>query len=150
MNYTIAQIEDAILAALAPLAVGQGGIARTIASYEGQLDEAASGKGQSLAILPAILVAFASADYRPAGAPLVERSLRFVLLAGSANLKGESVRRREAYDLLDAARALLNFNPLGLDISPLAVERETMIVSAKTLTVLSADLRLSYLEDTTA
>ncbi len=147
MNYTIKQIEDGIIAALAPVTVANGGPVRTLGSYEGQFDETVDAKNQFMVICPAVLVTYLGSSLEPDGAPLFTRVLRFAALHGSANLKSETDRRNDVYTLLDSVRPLLNSNTLGLDISPLLLERETVIATGKHLTIYSAEYKTSFVED---
>ncbi len=148
MNYTIKQVEDAILTALAPITTAQGGVVKTLGSYEGQFGETIDASNQSLAICPAVLVTYLGSSFTPDGAPLFDRVMRFSILHGASNLQSERKRRQDAYSLLDSTRPLLNSNTLGLDITPLIIERESVVASLRSLTIFSAEYRTSFLEDT--
>ncbi|MBI5816691.1 MAG: DUF1834 family protein [Nitrospinae bacterium] len=147
MNYTTMQIEDAILAALAPLSVSSGGAARTLASYDGQFEDAAAGKDQFTIVFPAALAAFLGSDFDARSAPTFTRTMRFGVFCASSNLGSQLSRRRDAYTLLDASRALLNHNTLGLAISPLLIERESAVLSTRSVTVFCAEYILSARDD---
>ena len=135
MNYTVREIEEAILAALAPVSTTGGGAARMVASYEGQFENAATGNAQMIVLYPAVLIAFLGSTFDPSCAPTFERSMRFAVYCASANTGSELARRRGACALLDATRALLNHNSLGLDISPLIVESESVVTSSRSISV---------------
>lgn len=147
MNYTIRQIEDAIITALSPLLSANGGPLKTVASYEGQFGEAVDAANQTMAVLPAALVTFTGAACAPSGAPLFTRTVRFAVLHGSSNLASERARRRDVYTLLDSTRPLLNNSSLGLDITPLLLERETVAATGRALTIIGAEYRTTFLED---
>lgn len=147
MNYTIQQIEDAIIATLAPVTISQGGSVRTVGSYEGQFEETVDGVNQSISICPALLVTYLGSAFAPAGAPLFDRVLRFAVLHGSSNLRSETKRRQDGYALLETSKKLLNNQALGLDITPLLIERESVVATSRKLTIFSAEYKTSYLED---
>ncbi len=147
MNYTIKQIEDAIILALAPVATSQGGVVKTLGSYEGQFEETVDAVNQSISICPAVLVTYLGSAFTPAGAPLFDRVLRFALLHASSNLRSETKRRQDGYALLDTTKALLNNKTLGLDVTPLLIERESIIATSRKLTIFSAEYKTSFLED---
>ncbi|MBI4665365.1 MAG: DUF1834 family protein [Nitrospinae bacterium] len=150
MNYTISEIEDAVLTALAPMSVANGGPLRTLGSYEGQFEEALTGRDQTIVLLPAALVTFTGATYLPDDEPCFERTVRFAVLHASMNLKSEPARRREVYTLLETSKRLLLNQTLGLEITPLVLERETVVESSRSVTVYGAEYSLSYQEDLSA
>lgn len=147
MNYTIKQIEDAIISALSPLTISQGGAVKTLGSYEGQFEETVDGANQSISICPAVLVNYIGSTFKDVGSPHFDRELRFSVLHGASNLRSETKRRQDGYSLLEATKALLNNQTLGLGIDPLIIERETIIATTRKLTIFSAEYRTSFLED---
>lgn len=146
MSLTASQIEDAIVTALAPLLVQNGGKARSIASYGAQFEKAAEGAGQIRLIMPAVLVAHSGSEYDPSSAPSFDRTFKFRLYHASAAPSSELARRREAMELMEASRAILNGSSLGLSITPLVVGQESLIPSGEALSLFAADYRASAIE----
>lgn len=149
MNLTVKDVEDAIVAALAPMLVQNGGKARCVASYGGQFEKATGGEGQVRIVMPAILVTYIGSEYDPASAPTGERTMTFRVYHGSANPAGELARRHEAVELMEASKSLLNGAALGLAVTPLHIERESPVPAVPGLCVYSADYRTTMIEDAT-
>lgn len=148
MNYTIAQIEQAILSELSDLTVSKGGHVRTLESYQGQFNGPAAGKDQVLVLCPAILVSYIGSSYKPDGAPAFERVFKFALFHVSSNMESEKTRRQTVYDLLDSTKKNLVYQTLGLDIAPFIIERESVVDSVGALSVYCAEYSSSFQEDT--
>lgn len=149
MNLTVKDVEDAIIVALAPMLTQNGGKARSVGSYGGQFEKAAQGQGQIRLVTPAVMVAYTGSDYDPSCAPTHDRTMMFRVYHGSANPSSELARRREALDLMETSRSLLNGSDLGLAITPLAVEREEPVPAGDAFCVYAADYRTSMIEDAT-
>ncbi len=147
MNYSIKFLEDAIIAALAPVATGPGSLVKTLGAYEGQFEETIDAADQLLALTPAVLVTYVGSQFEPDSGPHYNRTLTYAVMHGSSNLQSEAKRRNDVYTILDATRALLNDNDLGLDIMPLYIEQEKIISSSRHITVYSAQYQTSFLED---
>ena len=147
MNYSTKQIEDAIITTLGPLVTAPGAVVKTLGSYEGQFEEAVDADNQLLVVTPAVLVTYVGSMFDPDSGPYFDRSLTFAVMHGSSNLQSETKRRADVYSMLEATRALLNNNDLGLAIMPLYIEQEKIVASSRHLTVYSAQYQTSYLED---
>ena len=130
-GYTKKNIQDAILAALAPLSVQGGGYARVLKPYSGELDSA-SLMADALQ-LPAVFVSYASSAYGPGPYLSASETLSFNVIvlcrAGS---------EPDAFKVLEDARGLLCGGTLGLDVSPLRLTRESLLSSTQETTALSA------------
>jgi phage gp37-like protein len=149
MNLTVKDIENAIVVALAPMLVQNGGKARLAGSYGGQFEKAALGEGQIRLVMPAVLVTYIGSQYDPSAAPTHERTMTFRLYHGSANPSSELARRHEAIGLMEASKKLLNGATLALAVTPLTVEREASVPAEAAICVYAADYRTSMIEDAT-
>lgn len=149
MNLTAKEVEDAIVSALAPMLVQNGGKARSVASYGGQFEKAATGEGQARIVMPAVLVTYIGSEYDPSSAPTSERAMTFRVYHGSANPSSEQARRHEAIGLMEASKKLLNGATLNLAVAPLQIGGESSVPAVAALCVYSADYRASMIEDAT-
>jgi len=147
MNYTIEDLEKAMLLALDPLRTERGGPAATLGSYGGWFEKNRANSGEAAPAMPAVLIEYLGADYATAGAPHFLRSLRFAVLCASADLRSGESRRREAYDLLERTKKLLNHSDLGLAMAPLEIERESGVDTIGTLAVYRGEYLASFIED---
>ena len=127
--YTIEQIEDAIIAALAPLKVSLG--IREIKSYQGELEEADLKK--MTGNFPAIYVVYGGSGYVGRGARKQE-TLGLELFVCDKSLRGEEEARRGGaknpgtYRMLRECRALVTGQNLGLaELTPFEIQRDTPI-----------------------
>jgi len=144
-TYTIAAIEDAIIAKLAPLKTWSGGAngVRTIKSYRSELMDEES-LARATRIFPALLVVYTGSDYEEHGARKIER-MAYTIFVCDRNLREESEGRRGAlegpgvYALLDSVRDLLYDSRLGLDIFPMVVVRERPVWFGQGVTIYSAE-----------
>ena len=152
--YTITELEDAVIARLAPLKVDYAPAAgpsdpdiwrtvRTIKSYQGELDDEA-GNAAVLRIMPAILCVYSGSDYAEHGARKWEKPL-FTLFVCDKSLRVEDEARRGgagnpgAYALLGGVRDLLYGARLGLDILPLILMAERPVWFGKGVAIYSAE-----------
>ncbi|MBF0292008.1 MAG: DUF1834 family protein [Nitrospinae bacterium] len=149
MNLTVKDVEDAIVSALAPMLVQNGGKARSVVAYGGQFEKAVAGEGQLRLVMPAALVAYIGAEYDHSSAPTSERTMTFRVYHASANPAGERARRHEAIELMEASKNLLNGATLNLAVTPLELIRESSVPAGAALCVYSADYRTSTIEDAT-
>ncbi len=148
MNYSIQDIENKIIATLAPLGKDRGGDVNTLGAYRGQFGDGAVMEEGALLLCPAILVRYIESTYDPDGGASYERRIRFALYHASSNLEPDK-RKLDVLTLLDKSKALLSLSDLGLDITPLTIERETMVTSSGNVTVYSALYSTGFQEDVT-
>lgn len=151
--YTIEQIEDAIIAKLAPLKVGYtpvGGsdpaiwrTVRTIKSYQGELDDEES-IARATRLFPAILVMYFGSEYEEHGARKIEKPT-FVLFICDKSLRSEEEARRGGtqnpgtYAVLNGTRDLLYDSRLSKDIFPMSLLRERPAWFGKGVSIYSAE-----------
>jgi len=129
MAYDIEQIEDAVIAALAPLKDAIG--VREIKSYQGELEEADLRK--TVKNFPAIYVIYGGSEYTAHGARKIE-SPGLTLFVADRTLRGEEEARRGGannpgtYRMLRECRRLLCGRNLGLDdLNPLEILRDAPV-----------------------
>ncbi len=127
--YTIEQIEDAIIAALAPLKVSLG--IREIKSYQGELEEADLKK--MAGNFPAIYVVYGSSGYVAHGARKQEK-MGFELFVCDKTLRVEAEARRGGaknpgtYRMLRECRSLITGKNLGLaELTPIEIQHDTPV-----------------------
>ncbi|MHB1059818.1 MAG: phage protein Gp37 [Rhodanobacter sp.] len=127
--YTIEQIEDAIIAVLAPLKASLW--VREIKSYQGELEEADLKKMAGK--FPAIYVVYGSSGYVAHGARKQEK-MGFELFVCDKSLRGEEEARRGSganpgtYRMLRECRSLITGNNLGLaELTPFEIKHDTPV-----------------------
>lgn len=129
MPYPIEAIEDAVIAALAPLKASLG--VREIKSYQGDLDAVSDEEIKKMvARWPAIYVVYGGSGYGAHGARKTETP-GLTLFVCDRSLRGEEEARRGGatnpgtYRLLRECRARLTGKNLGLaDLAPLEILRD--------------------------
>ena len=151
-NLTIAQIEDALLAAIGAddtlKLVAAGGWTKTLESYGGQFEGIAE---DLLVLYPCIFVLFESGQFSARTQRTVHADpLTFHVLVGDQNLRGNEAARRGgaggigAYAMATAMRNLLEGNKLGLDgLAPCHVTRIESELNAKDLSICSLAVETS-------
>lgn len=151
--YTIEQIEDAIIAKLAPLKVGHTPIGeddppvwrtvRTIKSYQGEIDDEEN-IARAARLFPAVIVMYAGSEYAEHGARKIEKST-FICFVCDKNLRGEEGARRGGtenpgtYAVLNGIRDLLYGSMLSLNIYPLELARESPVWFGRGISIYSAE-----------
>jgi len=119
-GYSKDDIEDAILTALRPLGVQAGGYLRVLGPYRGD-PEPGGLVGEALQ-MPAVLVSHATSSYAKGPYLHARETLGFnvvaVCRAGSSP---------DVFGVLEDVRGLLCGSRLGLEVSPLALLRETAL-----------------------
>jgi len=138
--YTVEQIEDALIAALATLKGSLG--VRTIKSYQGELEEDDIKK--LIALFPAIYVVYGGSEYKEHGARKVE-FMRYHFFTCDKNLRAEEEARRGGannpgtYAMLDAIRDKLYGQQLSLEIYPLRLVRQAAVWFGSGISVYGAE-----------
>jgi len=151
-NETIAQVENAIIAALeAEYATQNGGYAKTIESYSGQFEQAVE---TVVLLFPAMLVVFGGDEYNDANGQntIYNERDRFTVFVGCSNLRGDVARRHGVaseiglYEMLDDVRSTLVGSSLGLDIEPFRIIRRKALHVSKRANVyaLEFETQLDY------
>jgi len=150
--YTIEQIEDAIIAALAPLKVGYAaeegdpaiyGTIRTIKSYQSELDTEEE-LARAVRLFPALLVMYGGSVYGEHGGRKIE-TMAYIIFACDRNLRAEAEARRGGsgnpgtYAMLNGVRDLLAGKQLGLNIYPLKPIREAAEFKVGAVSIYSAE-----------
>ena len=145
-NETITQVEDAILAALnlAPIGpVGGAGYARTLDSYQGELED--EDLNRILRLFPAVLVVYDSSRYAKSAQGVYDETMRFRVLVASRNLRGEKAQRRGdsdvigTYEMLRDVRGLLANKVVGaLDVGPVEPVAERFVVNTRDASIYEA------------
>lgn len=136
-NVTLAQLEDAVLSALAPLDAGEvGGYLRTRKAYQGELDVETA--DQLSVQWPAALVFIESLSFTPTvtnGQEYAQRPQVTVFL-GDQNWRGKQEARRGSgaaeigtYRMIQDVLARLVGQTFGLDVGPLAPKEVKSLLS---------------------
>jgi phage gp37-like protein len=143
-SYSLAQIEDAVLAALEEALNDK---APTLRTYQGGgLDDLR----QQTWPLPAVLVEMGQSRGYQVTLGSADLSLEITVLVMVRDLRGEALARREAggaYELLEAVRAALWGQDLGLEVEPFSLVREEARLNTPELTVYAAHYRTVMLHD---
>jgi len=136
MSYTIAEIEDKILAVLGDL-----GYQETLESYQGSLADLLSRPEEMIVNFPAVLVALGGNRYNPGGHPVnvYTQVMQFVVIVADDSLGGEFSGRRGSannpgtYRMLEDVRNLLAGTKLGLanDDPPIRIVSEDALFTGK-------------------
>lgn len=145
--YTTEEIEDAILAALAPLknATLSLGV-RTIKSYQGELDE--SDIRKIIALTPAIWVVYGGSDYPQINSPRKNEIMRWILFVADRSFRTEPEARRGGtqnpgtYAMLHAIRDLMAGSLIALpDIDPFQIVSESPVWFDGAVSIYAAEYR---------
>ena len=136
MGYTIAEIENKILAVLGTLPYW-----KTLESFEGSLDDLLENPKKKILRFPAGLVALGGNQYSGAGYPVgvYTQVMQFVILVIDSSLRGEVSRRKGSvsnpgtYQMLEDVRNLLAGQKLGLlnDDPPIRIVSEDVLFTGK-------------------
>jgi phage gp37-like protein len=127
-DYTIEQIEDAIITAVDALKTSLG--VRTVKSYQGELEE--DDVKRLVALFPAVYVVYGGSAYTEHGSRKVEK-MTYHLFACDKNLRSEEEARRGGagnpgtYAMLDGVRDLLYAKQLSLEIFPFKLIRQSAV-----------------------
>ncbi len=125
MNYTFADYEAAILAALASLEAPNGYL-KTLKGYAGELDEVSAFETFTRGF-PGILVEIEGARYEPVTMPFHYQEINVNLLIGSRSYRDQDEARggtTGVFTILNDVRTLLLGKDLNLEIRPLILNTE--------------------------
>jgi|Deesub1362B_J571_1020462.scaffolds.fasta_scaffold00591_28 phage gp37-like protein len=148
MNYTIKQIEDAILNALKNSSEIQNLNVGKIETFTGDYKEIP----EIVMKYPFILVNYVEETWDPKTQKEFDRELRFSILVGARTLKGvEHEKRKEGgvYDIIEAVYTTLAGKNLGLDISPFEVIFGRALIVEKGLFVYGIDIKTKFEKEVT-
>lgn len=152
-NITVAQIEDAILAAIradSELAlVTQGGYSKMIENYAGEFE---LDKVEDIILLfPAIFVVFVQADYQPSTNEETNTKPMFTILVADENLRGNLEARRGGvvgigtYRMMEDIRNLLQGNDLGIEgLGPLQIVRQVSVVNNPSMSIYAMEFETDH------
>lgn len=144
MAHTKTEIENAIIAALAPLHINQGGRVKKIEGYQGELD--AESIEQLVVVFPMILPVYLGSGYVQDAYPFMVETLTYGLVIGDRNLRGNAAARtadpQGVYGLLVSTRQLLHGKRLGLSIDTTVLTREVALAQTKTLALYSQEYQI--------
>jgi len=138
--YAIKDIEDAIVAALAPLITENG--VKTVKTYGNELGTG-DDPSQLVHLFPAVYVVYGGSNYAHHGTTVAE-TMTFHVLACDRSLRGEAETRRGGennpgtYVLLEAVRSKLLERQLSLDIAPLDIIEQMPIWGEQGISIYSA------------
>lgn len=142
MNYTITEIEDAIIANLKSSAMGD--YCKKITSYQiegGDLEEQIRiFSGQ----LPCALVVYSSGDFSHYPNKQQDKEMIFSILVCAQSLRGGGESRRGligTYKMLDDLRSILTGQKCDLAIDPLMPVKEAAEINTKIFSAYSMDFR---------
>lgn len=141
-DYTIEQIEDAIITALEPLKTSIG--VRVIKTYGGDLDSPEALKDAMVAQFPAIYIVYGGTEPASHGERRLERMSYSLFVCDKSLRKEEEARRGGTqnpgtYAMLDAIKEKLWGKQLGLEIEPFDLKREMPIWFGKGLSIYAAE-----------
>lgn len=129
MNYSLEDYEVALLNALSPLSVDNGGYLKTLSAYAGEAT-VETALEQFLRGFPGLLVLIQGADYDHRNYCEWTQTVKVVLLLGAQSWRSQNEARGDATGmakLLADVRALLLGSRLGLEIRPVDIVREELI-----------------------
>lgn len=141
--YTIEQIEDAIIAKLqasAPLAA----MCKTIASYQGEIDDLIAQTSQLIIPLPAVYVLYGGSDYDELANRSYDDEMTFTVIPIAKDLRGDQKLKAAMYPILKEIKAVLIDNSLGLDIEPIHPVRIEPTLITKLFSIYSFDIKTSF------
>ena len=155
MNETIAQIEDAILAALDPLKSGAEGIfAKKIETYQGDLNQTSIDDLTAYLALsyPAIMVMYLGSRATEDEANLYHDIQTWGVIVAAQNLRGEKEARRGngidagSYEMIEAVKKILTGNSLGLTVQPPSLKTIDSLIVGPGISIYSMtfDVDLDY------
>jgi len=121
-GYTKAELEDAIVSALAPLSVQGGGYLRALSAYRGELSR--PGLAHETLQMPCVFAAYSSSSYRPGPCLYADETLSFNVIAVCRAGAGPG-----AYEVLKDVRDILCGSTLGLDVTPVRLLRDSSLWS---------------------
>ena len=141
-DYTIEQIEDAIIKAADALKDADLLGVRTVKSYQGELEQ--EDIQRLVALFPAVYVVYGGSVYTDHGSRKVEK-MTYHLFVCDKNLRSEEEARRGGtgnpgtYAMLDAVRDLLFAKQLSLEIFPLKLNRQTPVWFGNGISIYAAE-----------
>ena len=144
-SYTFADVESAVLTALAPLTVEQGGTVETLKGYAGEAADPRSLTALAKR-LPAVLVAVTGADYTPLPCNRYQRTCTVNILVADRDWRSGSEARTGVYGLLAEMSGILCGNDLGLSISPMTLVSEREVGSTEYMVMFMATYQAEELE----
>jgi len=140
--YTIAEIEDAIVAALKASPLQD--ICRTIDAYHGEIDDLAGEVKQLLVQMPAVFVLYAGSRFGETANRSFDDEMTFTCVAVAKDLRGRAHLRAGIYEILEALKAALIDQDLGLDIEPLHPIGIEATMVTRAVSIYSFDIRTGF------
>ena len=134
MEYSITDIEDAIIDALKASVVGS--YCQKIESFQFAGGDEEEEIRLLAKTLPCVLIVYKGGDYKNLQM-VTDRTMTFWLLAAAQSLRSplssKEARRKTAgtYQMLDDIRTALMAHRLGLQIDPLSPQKEEALINAK-------------------
>ena len=144
--YTIKQIEDTVITALAPLKISLD--VRSIKSYQGEL-ESENEISRIVGLFPAIYVVYGGSGYDEHGARKIER-MSFHIIACDRSLRSETEARRGGamnpgiYAMLDGIRDILYGEALSMEIFPFSLIRQEPVWFGKGFSLYAAEYQTAH------
>ena len=130
-NLTFQNYTDAVVAALQPLIVANGGIVKALKAYAGQIVVRPDAiYWDTTTGMPFVLVEVVHADYQPGGLPFHDQKVRLQLYVVTNSLRSVDDAYANMSTLLDSIRTLLLGQTLGLAIDPLLLVDERKMDAA--------------------
>ena len=133
MNYSFKDYEDAIINALMPLHVKNGGYLRVIKGYTGELD-ADEIMRRFLGNSPGVCVEIYSAEYSQQTFPYYSQEVTvYIYVAAKTTYEQDVARKGEqgVFRILKDIRDRLLGSNLGLNIRPVEIKREAKLGSTE-------------------
>ena len=141
-NYTITQIEDAIIDALKKSEMGS--YCKKIDSYQIEGKDLEDQIRIFAGRLPCALVVYSKGDYSHSPGRRQDKEMTFQILVCSESLRSPNEPRRGetgTYKMLEDLRAALTGNNLGLDIIPLLPVSESAEANVKGFSAYSMEFK---------
>lgn len=143
MRYTIAQIEDAILAKLQESAALMA-LCKTVASYHYELATLVSQAEQLTVPVPAVYTIYGGSDFDEPANRSYDDAMNFTVIVIAKDLRGNDKLRAAVYPILEEVKTALIDNDLGLDIEPLQPVRIEPTLITRIFSIYSFDIKTSF------
>ncbi len=143
-DYSWATLEDAVLSALQAQI---GSLVKTLETYQGDWKKDLRREAWRL---PAVLVTLARSQAELVAMSSYDLTLEFRVLLAARQLRGEAATRRQEggiYQILAGVRHALWHQDLGLDLLPLALVDEEMVLNDREFAVYAVRFRTALVAD---
>ena len=140
--YMISEIEDKIITALQ--GSGLVDICKTISSYHGEIDDIVAEVMQLKISMPAALVLYGGSRFDETANRSFDDEMQFSIVFIAKDLRGRENLKTGIYAMLEAAKATLVDNDLGLNIEPLHPISIEAAMITKLFSIYVFDIKTSF------